>query len=76
MSEIKPQLDAHGIGLAGIGLEKLGVEEFVSGGFFKGGIICNRNCFYTRNYLDFIETMPVVYAGFYKGVQPEDKTVK
>ena len=52
MSEIKPQLDAHGIGLAGVGLEKVGVDEFVEGGFFKGGktiqICCSVSVFNLR----------------------------
>lgn len=38
VSEIKPQLDAHGVGLAGVGLEKLGVDDFVEGGYFKGDL--------------------------------------
>ena len=37
MSEIKPQLDAHSVGLIGVGMEKIGVDAFVEGGFFKGG---------------------------------------
>lgn len=36
MSDIKPQLDSHGVGLVAIGLEDYGIEEFVEGNFFSG----------------------------------------
>ena len=61
MSEIKPQLDAHGIGLAGVGLEKLGVDDFVEGGYFKGGkstvFSCNY-CFhiFTKTHVNFLSS--------------------
>lgn len=38
LSTIKPQLDAHNVGLVGVGLESLGVEAFIDGGYFKGDL--------------------------------------
>ena len=37
ISQIKPQLAAHGVNLVAVGLEQLGVEEFVEKKFFDGG---------------------------------------
>ena len=35
--ELKPQLDAHGVGLVVVGLEELGVQTFLDGKYFSGG---------------------------------------
>jgi len=35
-SDLKPQLDAHGVSLVVVGLEELGVQSFVDGKFFSG----------------------------------------
>lgn len=38
LSGIKPQLDAHGVGLVGVGFEELGVQKFVDGKYFDGDL--------------------------------------
>lgn len=43
LSTLKPQLDAHGVGLVAVGLEELGIEEFVEGKFFKGDLYIDQN---------------------------------
>ena len=50
LSEIKPQLDAHSVGLIGVGMEKVGVDAFVEGGFFKGGDYCLFHYFLSKTH--------------------------
>ena len=33
-NELKPKLDAHGVGLVLVGIEELGVQDFLAGKFF------------------------------------------
>ena len=43
MSKIKPQLDAHDVGLVAIGLEEFGLEEFIEGKFFDGELFLDQD---------------------------------
>ena len=46
-SQLKPELDANGIGLVAIGLQSFGLEDFLEGQYFAGDLYLdiNKGCY-------------------------------
>ncbi|GFY71388.1 hypothetical protein TNIN_387391 [Trichonephila inaurata madagascariensis] len=65
LSDIKPQLDEHGVRLVGVGVEELGVKEFLDGNFFKGDLFIDveKKCYNDLKYkrFGFLNLVPALF---------------